>query len=1379
LVVVILIALTRLHQPIEVAMRKALALAILAAVSLVVGTDAQQAGHNTPVLPGRPLDDLDPQGHLKTDLLQQGQVESSGVVSSRDWSNIIWSFNDYRAVDISDSGTPGGSEIAENRATRPQRFAWAGGRPAQTRRPTRSWAAASSASIGLAFSYDGGNTFTGALLAPIENLEAMSDPRWAAAPCGVAYLATIAYNPGGRSIIAVIKYVDLATPAGDSWKNMGYTIVDDNTNSPTAFHDLPFIIADPARGGNPDPCAHNVYVGWARFGGDNQPVRLNFARSTNGGLTWVRRTIQSPHKTVQGVVIDVDKRPGTPPDGGGRIYYGFRSFTSPINPQSPKMFVAESKDFGNSFSTTVAINTTRIYPFDQPSISTTFDPSGTSLAFRSNAFLTLHSVRVGNFNRLFGAWAERSVMPQNPPTTGSCPAIPDPNGEPRIFYTYSDDHGRTWKPRKALDCGQRDLPGTERPGLGLLPEFRPAGGQFQPFFASGGGKFGMLYYESRNPLTLVNGSLFITGRGNHIDARFALIDPGGAHIKNPPKLAGTNQVSRYPIAFQADLDDGEQLGDIFKVVPGNPGVPAISNRDTEPTRVTGTTPFVGDYISAIPIVSHVPVRNARSGNVVRWKWAINKADVPFQGFRVGFSDSRHQIPADLNDYPNYSPPECPSCNPPIAHPDPAPSCTTAGSRNIDIIHALVDASVAVNAASTFEPLTLIARNFPVSITNGNNVKKVYRLSLVDAAPAGTIASFDQDDGISNTNPALTQILIALFPYSSTTRTVTMKSAAPTASVRVDLLEVTCANADNPAEPCTPVQGGETGSATLNLDPSTPTQASNDETHTPGVKGPGVKGDALNPGVKGPGVKGQALNPGVKGDGVANVLVENPALDEALDSGKEVHRIIDATWEVSNGGTDAASLFSQFQLENAAQLDQFYVFHLLIHRQSAYAKLNPVNCTTENGFLDQVVSSIPMSPLSTNPIINNPGVKGDALNPGVKGNVVTNATFAVAPSDTSSGTTANAAALQSSSLSRSSLNPPDPSLLHTHPPPPPPEAIPHSDIREAYKDGMFVTLRAYQLAPDNQIPEASRFRPDVNPPTLQVDSLIKDTNDGVVTDDTVSAVSDTEAALGTDFQSAGARDLRTTGSGSITLFLPENAEITRAILYWAGPTRSWDPNVNATVGFNDTTITGTNIGISHDNLWGFLNSQAYSADVTELVGPGTQTYDLTNFTKSDETETALALTNGASLLVFYDDGNPQNNVDVYVKDGNDSTCGFAGELTEQTSSFDGWNVSGPPVIVPGERVVRLELHVSDGQNFEGPDDGALLLNGTQFLPAGENFDGRTITPFTDNGLWDVRSFFPSLESVNQNSPNRLTSPHLFDCLAAIVTVFVVETPVVVP
>ena len=72
-------------------------------------------------------------------------------------------------------------------------------------------------------------------------------------------------------------------------------------------------------------------------------------------------------------------------------------------------------------------------------------------------------------------------------------------------------------------------------------------------------------------------------------------------------------------------------------------------------------------------------------------------------------------------------------------------------------------------------------------------------------------------------------------------------------------------------------------------------------------------------------------------------------------------------------------------------------------------------------------------------------------------------------------------------------------------------------------------------------------------------------------------------------------------------------------------------------------------------------------------------------------------------------------------------------------------------------VNSQLHVGDGQTFP---DGAVFLNGTEILAAGQNFDGNTVPPLlgTSNGLWDIRSFAIPAGILTLGSNNlTLTSP----------------------
>jgi hypothetical protein len=184
--------------------------------------------------------------------------------------------------------------------------------------------------------------------------------------------------------------------------------------------------------------------------------------------------------------------------------------------------------------------------------------------------------------------------------------------------------------------------------------------------------------------------------------------------------------------------------------------------------------------------------------------------------------------------------------------------------------------------------------------------------------------------------------------------------------------------------------------------------------------------------------------------------------------------------------------------------------------------------------------------------------------------------------------------------------------------------------------------------------------------------------------------------------ASAVGLRDVGTGDLTLSGLSGA-ITRAYLYWHGPTDSSDPAANAAVTFNGTDITGTNIGFSDDNFWDYENSQAYRADVTALV-TGNGTYSLSNFQKMP----AVAI-NGAALLVFYDDGDSSNDRDVVLFHGNDSNF---------DNAFDpaGWSLALPGINYTAGNA-NLTLLVSDGQDYGPNDDGTLQVNGTALVSGG--------------------------------------------------------------
>jgi len=213
-----------------------------------------------------------------------------------------------------------------------------------------------------------------------------------------------------------------------------------------------------------------------------------------------------------------------------------------------------------------------------------------------------------------------------------------------------------------------------------------------------------------------------------------------------------------------------------------------------------------------------------------------------------------------------------------------------------------------------------------------------------------------------------------------------------------------------------------------------------------------------------------------------------------------------------------------------------------------------------------------------------------------------------------------------------------------------------------------------------------------------------------------------------------------------------APVLHALLFWHGPTNSSNPAANASVTFDGTPVTGTNVGVDSPNCWSFTNSQAYRADVTGLV-TGNGSYALSNFTKPGVDM------NGVSLLVFYDDGNSSNDRNVVAWSGNDSN-----------QSDGAWDETIPGVPYPGSGSASLDLIVGDGQSF---GDGEVDVNGTPIANAGPVFQGLVGPNYSGNpagvtgSLWDMNSYdIMSLLDEGSNSLN-ITSPINQDCLSLVV------------
>ena len=249
----------------------------------------------------------------------------------------------------------------------------------------------------------------------------------------------------------------------------------------------------------------------------------------------------------------------------------------------------------------------------------------------------------------------------------------------------------------------------------------------------------------------------------------------------------------------------------------------------------------------------------------------------------------------------------------------------------------------------------------------------------------------------------------------------------------------------------------------------------------------------------------------------------------------------------------------------------------------------------------------------------------------------------------------------------------------------------------------------------------------------------------------------QTVYGTDFVSAGTGGMRNTSPQTITL-AGVSGTVTQALLYWSGPTNSTDPNINSSIMVNAIPVVGTNIGFSNDNCWSYANTQAYVADVTAIVvSTGNGAYTLSGYGTSDPNS------NGASLIVFFNDGNSANNRDVVVFHGNDSNI-------PNIYDADGWNVSLAGINYTSG-TANLQLHVADGQDFNPTDDDALILNALVLDPGPDIFQGSSLpggTGPTGNGnLWDIKTY--DVTSYLSPGPNTLTltTGVINDCLGLVV------------
>ena len=983
-------------------MRRFVFFAVALAFGLGGIVSAQQGGVNISVLPSLANPPNAPDGYLRSDQLAQKQVEGSLAFSTRNPLHGMAAFNDYRAVSIAEHG------LGEQARFWSNPLQWLARAVFRTPQKPSVRAAAPEAWVGTSFTYDGitwsggfvpGGPFDNSpasLASPVraKGYQAATDPWVVSAPCGRFHVVFVPFTRFQGSAIAVANYVDNNNVDGKhTIEYLGTTLIETGNNATNGpFHDLPYAAVDPTRSTTGDACAYNLYVTWTTFSG-NETTRVNFVRSADGGNSFAKTYVSTPAKTNQRAVIAIDPRPGTPKTtGGGTVYVGFRSFDTVNN----NMWVARSDDYGDKFSQAVKLNGTPLFAFDQQTQPTS-QYSIQETTFRSNAYMTLQAVPLSNGGmNLYAGWSERVNLTDCPVNGPQC-GRPAANGEPRIVMMKSDAGAAVWTDlggavgqRRAVDFADRDTEPNPNPTLGYLYQPRGSGAQLQPHFTFAEGRFGLLYLESRSPL--VGSAGIIAGldpnapsgdwRGPQIDARFAILDPatGG--------LLGTSQISRYPVKADAPANAVNTLAGIAEVITGSPSK-QVNYKSTFPNSGGGTSPFIGDYTAVAPVLQFVLDKQTN-----RWRWATQPGDQPYPGFHAMWADSRHLLPPSgtpvdqAGKSPNFNAGISPMC-----------SADLGGSRNHDIKTTLVNTSVLISAPTTFK-VGPIQRAFPITVTNSAKTSTFFRLTL--SAPL--IGSFNQTD------PTVDQLDLELLPYSSATPVVYIDATA-TSSETVTVAELDLSGCPAPQSLSTcanpPVKlGGQTGSVTLNLDPTNPqfqgNAGANTEKHNPLVTAPLVTAPLVTaPLVTAPMVTAPLVTAsGQQAPLVTAPLVTAPLVTASAPADWDGQNVTQYTWTVTgDADTVNSGQYAQLFLDNGAALANAYGSELRIFRRTSHTMVvpdpaNPGKCLTISVPQEELISSIP-SPLVTAPLVTAPFVGDNAKNP-----LVTAATFVASPPDES-------------------------------------------------------------------------------------------------------------------------------------------------------------------------------------------------------------------------------------------------------------------------------------------------------------------------------------------------------------------------------------------
>jgi Putative Ig domain len=805
-------------------------LACVASLVVAPPAAAQVAGQNVNMVSGTKWPNGDP--------FLQRQNEPSMAVSTRNPMHILAGANDYRSVDL-EQVLSGGAETGD---------AW----------------------LGLFKSFDGGFTWQSTLLpgcpyavsqctdsgALNAGFQAAADPVVRAGTNGMFYYAGLAFDratsattASSVSSVFVARYNDLNNNEQlDPITYIDTHIVASGNGSqfldkPSMAVDIPrpgagtcsFTANEPGVGPNGGPLAvkqsfpaGNVYLAYTDFlaatKANSTPTHLMFTYSTNCGLTWSTPVqLNTGTTTSQGSAIAVN--PVT-----GAVYVAWRQFAS--TGVSNAIMVAQSTNAGKTFSAPVQIST--FQPFDQGTTET---------SFRTNAYPALTT---DMFGFVYVAFSARGLSA---------------SGDARIVAAGSLD-GTHWTPAIMVD---------NPPQSATNPSGR--GHQIMPAMTFANGRLTLLYYDLR----LDHYAGFYTPNPASLGNYTEMLAPQG-ELAPTPTTAGLNEV------FTPYIDDAGltlrrhtldlrvlELG-IFPTVTLGPSVLVSQydygccvNPETEdieqfkfnvpnlPLFDEGQEAFLGDYLDIVPTPMFVP-----SGS----SWTYNFMPSVNPLFHATWTDNRDVVPPPPGgSWENYTAPVVAGAIS-VENGNPLPACVPGqeGMRNQNIYTSQITGGLVVGAPGNAKPLGTTTYNgktvpfqraFPVEAQN-STVSPLNVRFTIPSQPTGGVASFLQFS-------TLTTLDVTIPPYSSVSRSVFATSTVSTASITVNVAQISAIGGSV-------VTNGLSSTAVLNPDITNPNITN------PNITNPNItNAEVTNPNITNPNI----TNPNITNAGTENPNITNP------------------------------------------------------------------------------------------------------------------------------------------------------------------------------------------------------------------------------------------------------------------------------------------------------------------------------------------------------------------------------------------------------------------------------------------------------------------------------------------------------------------------